>query len=182
MKVLLHVCCGPCTIYPLTVLQQGGCNVTGYFYNPNIHPFQEFKRRLSTLEQFSSSSNLSLIVEKEYGLRDFIRKVAFHEEQRCQICYLLRLDKTASLAKSLGFDAFTTTLLYSKYQRHSVLIEICRSLSLAYAVEFFYRDFRSGWQYGVDRSVDLNMYRQPYCGCIYSEQERYDKSLRKKKS
>lgn len=181
MNVLLHVCCGPCTIYPFTVLQQEGCKVTGYFYNPNIHPYQEFKRRLSTLEQFSAASNFPLIVEKEYGLREFIRKVAFHEEERCQICYLLRLKKTAILAKTLGFEAFTTTLLYSKYQRHSDLTEICRSLSSEYAVEFLYRDFRSGWQYGVDRSIDLSMYRQPYCGCIYSEQERYDKSLRKKK-
>jgi len=180
MNLLLHVCCAPCTIYPFTVLQQEGFKVTGYFHNPNIHPFLEFKRRLSTLEQFSSASNLSLIVDKEYGLRDFVRKVAFHEEERCQICYLLRLEKTVSLAKILGFEAFTTTLLYSKYQSHSLLIEICRSLSTSYGVEFLYRDFRSGWQYGVDRSMDLNMYRQPYCGCIYSEQERYDKSLRKK--
>ena len=182
MKVLLHVCCGPCTIYPLTALQQEGCKVTGFFFNPNIHPFQEFKRRLSTLEQFSAASNLTLIVEKEYGLRDFIRKVAFHEEERCQLCYLLRLEKTASLAKTLGFDAFTTTLLYSKYQRHSVLTEICQNLSLAHGVDFLYRDFRTGWQFGIDRSIDLNMYRQPYFGCLYSEQERYDKSLRKKKS
>ena len=182
MKVLLHACCGPCTIYPLTALQQEGCKVTGFFFNPNIHPFQEFKRRLSTLEQFSAASNLTLIVEKEYGLRDFIRKVAFHEEERCQLCYLLRLEKTASLAKTLGFDAFTTTLLYSKYQRHSVLTEICQNLSLAHGVDFLYRDFRTGWQFGIDRSIDLNMYRQPYCGCLYSEQERYDKSLRKKKS
>lgn len=181
MNVLLHVCCGPCAISPLTVLQQEDHKVTGFFFNPNIHPYREFKRRLATLEEFAATSNLPLIVDREYGLRDFIRKVAFHEEERCQICYLLRLEKTASLAKAHGFEAFTTTLLYSKYQRHAVLAEICRSLSSAYSVEFLYRDFRSGWQYGVDRSVELNMYRQPYCGCIYSEQERYDKRLRKKK-
>lgn len=182
MKVLLHVCCGPCTIYPLDILQNAGQNVTGYFCNPNIHPFQEFQRRLTTLEQFSSAANLSLIVEKEYGLRDFVRKVAFHEEERCQICYRLRLEKTASLAKELGFDAFSTTLLYSKYQRHSLISEICRSLSNSYAIDFLYHDFREGWQIGVDKSIESNMYRQPYCGCIYSEQERYDKSLRKKTS
>lgn len=182
MKVLLHACCGPCTIYPLTVLQKEGRKVTGYFYNPNIHPFQEFQRRLSTIEQFSSSETLPLIVEKEYGLRDFVRKIAFHEEERCQICYRLRLEHAASLAKELGFDAFSTTLLYSKYQRHALIAEICQSLSVLYAIDFLYRDFREGWQEGVDQAIASNMYRQPYCGCIYSEQERYDKSLRKKKS
>lgn len=180
MKVLLHVCCGPCTIYPLAILQQGGRSVTGYFFNPNIHPFQEFKRRLSTIEQFSSAAAFSLIVEKEYGLRDFVRKIAFHEEERCQICYRLRLERTASRAKELGFDAFSSTLLYSKYQCHALITEICRNLSVEYAIDFLYHDFREGWQDGVDRAIELNMYRQPYCGCIYSEQERYDKSLRKK--
>ncbi len=180
MKVLLHSCCGPCTIYPLSVLQQDGLAVTGYFFNPNIHPFQEFKRRLITLEQFSSSASLPLIVEDEYGLRDFVRKVAFHEDERCQICYSLRLEKTASLAKKMGFDAFSTTLLYSKYQRHSFLVDLCRDLSVKFGISFLYRDFRAGWQSGIDRSIELNMYRQPYCGCIYSEQERYDKRFRKK--
>lgn len=181
MKVLLHICCGPCSIYPLTVLRQEGFDVRGYFNNPNIHPFQEFKRRLTTLEQFSSDRNLPLIVEKEYGLREFVRRIAFHEDTRCQICYLLRLDKTASLASELGFDAFSTTLLYSRYQQHTLLAEICQKLADTYAVEFLYRDFREGWQYGIEMSVELNMYRQPYCGCIYSEHERYDRSLRKRK-
>lgn len=181
MKVLLHVCCGPCTIYPLANLREEGTAVTGFFFNPNIHPFREFQRRLSTLEQFSSSVSLSLIVEKEYGLRDFLRRVTFHEEERCQICYRLRLERTASLAKELGFDAFSTTLLYSKYQLHTHISEICQSLSISYAVDFLYRDFREGWLIGVDKAIETSMYRQPYCGCIYSEQERYDKSLRKKK-
>lgn len=182
MKVLLHVCCGPCTIYPLTTLRQGGHEVCGYFFNPNIHPFQEFRRRLSTLEQFAADSALALVVDREYGLRDFVRKVAFHEEERCQICYLLRLEQTAAMARQRGFAAFSTTLLYSRYQRHGLIAEICRSLSVTYAIDFFYHDFREGWQHGVDQAVTMNLYRQPYCGCIYSEQERYDKALRKKKS
>lgn len=182
MKILLHSCCGPCTIYPLSSLRQEGLRITGFFYNPNIHPFLEFKRRMTTLQQFSSAASLPLIMEDEYGLRDFVRNVAFHEDDRCQICYLLRLEKLASTAKKQGFDAFTTTLLYSKYQRHSLLIEICRSLSIKYSVSFLYRDFREGWQSGVDKAIEMDLYRQPYCGCIYSEQERYDKSLRKNKS
>lgn len=178
MKVLLHVCCGPCTIYPFTSLKDEGMEVTGYFYNPNIHPYQEFKRRLSTFEHYSILSRLPVIVEKQYGLREFVRKTAFHEDERCPICYQLRLEKTVALAQSKGFDAFSTTLLYSKYQRHTILLEICNRLAAENKIHFLYRDFREGWQFGVDRSIELNMYRQPYCGCIYSEQERYDKSFR----
>ncbi len=179
MRVLLHVCCGPCTIYPLTVLREEGASVTGHFLNPNIHPFKEFQRRLSTLEDYAAESKLPLIIEKKYGLTDFVRRVAFYEQQRCSICYRMRLEKTASLARENGFDAFTTTLLYSKYQGHSQIIALCEQLSQQYNVLFYYKDFREGWQYGIDISKEREMYRQPYCGCVYSEQERYDKSLRK---
>jgi len=180
MKVFLHVCCGPCTIYPLRVLREKGEEVTGYFYNPNIHPFMEFKRRLATLQDYAKLSGLPLIQDTGYGLTEFVRKIAFHEADRCNICYFLRLEKTAALAKEMGFDAFSTTLLYSKYQRHSRLIAACEKLSTQYKIPFYYHDFRKGWQDGIDISKELEMYRQPYCGCIYSEQERYDKSLRKK--
>ncbi len=179
MKILLHVCCGPCTIYPLTTLRQKGAEVTGHFFNPNIHPFKEFKKRLATLQDYAKDTKLPLVVDIKYGLTDFVRKVVFHEAERCNICYLMRLEKTASLAKEMGFDAFSTTLLYSKFQRHSHLISLCQRLSYNYAVSFYYQDFREGWQSGIDASKELEMYRQPYCGCIYSEQERYDKSLRK---
>lgn len=180
MRVLLHACCGPCTIYPLTVLRDEGAVVTGYFSNPNIHPFQEFKRRLVTLQEYAQEIKLPLIVDERYGLTDFVRKVAFYEHKRCALCYDMRLEQTASLAKKEGYDAFTTTLLYSKYQNHSQLISVGERLSAQYGVLFYYRDFREGWQYGIDISKKNEMYRQPYCGCIYSEQERYDKSLRKK--
>lgn len=180
MKLFLHVCCGPCTIYPLKVLREKGAEVTGHFYNPNIHPFKEFKRRLNTLQEYAKDIKLPLHLDSNYGLTDFVRKVAFHEAERCNICYLMRLEKTVILAKENGFDSFSTTLLYSKYQRHPYLITLCDKLSLKYEIPFFYQDFREGWQFGIDESKELEMYRQPYCGCIYSEQERYDKSLRKK--
>lgn len=180
MKLLLHVCCGPCTIYPLKILRESRIEVTGHFYNPNIHPYKEFQRRLNTLQTFAKQQDLPIIGDTAYGLTEFIRKVAFHEKKRCDICYMMRLEKSAAQAKEGGFDAFTTTLLYSRYQRHQTLISYCQDLALRYGVDFFYQDFREGWQYGIDSSIALEMYRQPYCGCIYSEQERYDKSLRKK--
>jgi len=92
----------------------------------------------------------------------------------------MRLEKTATVAKEMSFDAFSTTLLYSRYQRHTQLISLCEDLSIKYDISFYYEDFRVGWQQGIDISKELEMYRQPYCGCVYSEQERYDKSLRKK--
>jgi epoxyqueuosine reductase len=180
MKILLHICCGPCAIYPLTVLKKEGAEVTGHFFNPNIHPFKEFRTRLTTLQNYANDIKLPLIVDAKYGLTDFIRQVAFHEAERCDICYLMRLEKTVALAKQMGFDAFSTTLLYSKYQRHPYLISLCNSLAQKHDILFYYQDFREGWTFGVDASKELEMYRQAYCGCIYSEQERYDKSLRKK--
>ncbi len=179
MKLFLHVCCGPCTIFPLKFLREMGVEVTGHFFNPNIHPFKEFKRRLSTLQDYALDSKLPLVVDTKYGLTDFLRKVVFHEAERCNICYLLRLEKTVSKAREMGFDSFSPTLLYSKYQNHPFLISLCKKLSAQYDIPFYYQDFREGWQYGIDASKELEMYRQPYCGCIYSEQERYDKSLRK---
>lgn len=179
---MLHSCCGPCTIYPLSVLRTQNHDVTAYFNNPNIHPYKEFKRRLNTLKDYSKNENLPLIAEEQYGLTEFIQKVVFKEQSRCPICYEMRLKKTAEYAAENGFDAFSTTLLYSRYQNHTVITNNCEKLAKDYSLSFIYEDYRIGWQEGIDLSIEKDMYRQPYCGCIYSEQERYDKSLRKKKS
>ncbi|MCP3929843.1 MAG: epoxyqueuosine reductase QueH [Bacteroidetes bacterium] len=179
MEVLLHVCCGPCTIYPLAQLRQNGHTVTGYFFNPNIHPFQEFKKRVTSLVQLSDISNLPITLIKNYGLNDFLQKVVFHENKRCNICYDMRLEKTAEYARHHGFEAFTTTLLYSRYQNHVLIKEKCEKLAQTFGISFIYNDYRKGWQEGIDSSISLGLYRQPYCGCIYSEQERYDKRFKK---
>ncbi|PHR29901.1 MAG: hypothetical protein COA36_03345 [Desulfotalea sp.] len=181
MNILLHTCCGPCTIYPLSVLRAENHLVTAYFNNPNIHPYKEFKRRLTTLKEYAQADKFPLVAEEGYGLTEFLQQVVFKEKSRCPICYEMRLQKTAEYAAKNGFDAFTTTLLYSRYQNHSVIINICNKLAELYSLSFYYQDFRIGWQQGIDLSIEKDMYRQPYCGCIYSEQERYDKSLRKKK-
>ncbi len=180
MKLLLHVCCGPCAIYPLSVIKASGIHVSGYFYNPNIHPFKEFKRRIEALKIVSIHHDFKVFYENSYELIDFMRKMAFHEKERCGICYHLRLSQTVAYAKDHGFDAFSTTLLYSKYQNHEALIEQCSQLAEAFNIPFYYHDFRKGWQEGIDQSKTLGLYRQQYCGCIYSEQESFDKSFRKK--
>lgn len=180
MKTLLHSCCGPCTIYPLSVLRAQGHEVTAYFNNPNIHPYKEFKRRLNTLVDYAKDEHLNLVTNEQYGLKEYLRKVVYKEDGRCNICYEMRLTSTAQFAKERGFDAFTTTLLYSRYQNHDAIVTICKDLALKNDLDFIYEDFRQGWQEGIDISKEKEMYRQPYCGCIYSEQERYDKSLRNK--
>jgi len=180
MKLLLHVCCGPCTIYPLSVIRGEGIDVSGYFFNPNIHPFKEFKKRKEAARHVSEHFNFPIIWENKYGLIEFLRKTVFHEQQRCPICYDLRLSKTASYARENGFDAFSTTLLYSRYQNHQALLETGLRLADTFGLSFFYRDFRQGWQEGIDISRSLDLYRQSYCGCIYSEQESFDKHFKKK--
>ena len=180
MNILLHACCAPCTIYPLSILRTQNHDVTAYFNNPNIHPFKEFKRRLTTLKDYATAEKLPLVTEDKYGLTEFLQKVVFKEQVRCPICYQMRLQKTAQYAAEHGYDGFTTTLLYSRYQNHELLKKSCEILAKQYSLNFIYEDFRSGWQQGIDLSIEKEMYRQPYCGCIYSEQERYDKSLRRK--
>ncbi len=182
MKILLHSCCGPCTIYPLETLKAQNHDVTAYFNNPNIHPFKEFKRRLNTLKDYSKKEKFPLVAIENYGLTEFLQQVVFKEVSRCPICYEMRLAKTAEFAAEHDFDGFSTTLLYSRYQNHELISRSCEKLAKKYSLSFIYEDFRVGWQQGIDQSIEKDMYRQPYCGCIYSEQERYDKSLRKKKT
>jgi len=181
MKILLHCCCGPCAIYPIKQLKQQHLNITCLFYNPNIHPFKEFRRRLHTFSEFARSENIEYTVDDNYGLVEFTQKTVFNEKSRCDICYTMRLTKTAHFAAEGGFDSFSTTLLYSRYQQHAHIKKLAEDLAETYTVSFHYEDYRAGWQEGIDMSMDQKMYRQPYCGCLYSEQERYDKRLRKGK-
>lgn len=121
-------------------------------------------------------------IDTNYGLTKYLQKVVFHENKRCSICYDIRLKAVAKRAGEKGFDAFSSTLLYSKYQNHTLLREKGEKFAVQYGVKFHYEDYRKGWQKGIDGAIERDLYRQPYCGCIYSEQERYDKKLRKRKS
>ncbi len=177
--ILIHICCGPCVLYPLKVLREEGFQVTGFFFNPNIHPYREFRKRIRALDTVAQLKGLEIIWDKNYGLRPFLRRMVFRENNRCEECYYWRLLETVKKAAALGSEAFTTTLLYSRYQRHNLIREIAEDLAYRFKVPFLYRDFREGWEQGQQEAIELDIYRQPYCGCIYSEQERYDKKLRK---
>ncbi|MBN1663325.1 MAG: epoxyqueuosine reductase QueH [Deltaproteobacteria bacterium] len=175
MKLLLHICCAPCTIYPLGVLKKEGHDLCGLYYNPNIHPYLEYKKRLDTLKAFAEEEGLTLIPQKDYSMENFLRNVVFREEDRCSYCYYERLNYASHIAKRGKFDAFTTTLLYSKYQKHEMIMAIGNSVAKKRGIPFYYQDFREGWSDGVRISKEMGMYRQPYCGCIYSEKERFYK-------
>jgi epoxyqueuosine reductase len=172
-KILLHTCCGPCTIYPLRKLREEGWQVHGYFYNPHIQPYQEFEKRLATLESYAQREELKIIVRSDYELETFFRQVAFRENQRCIYCYAIRIEAAARLAKKSRFDAFTTTLLYSKRQKHDLVRDLAEEASRKHGLSFYYEDFRKGWGEGQEKAREQGMYRQQYCGCIFSEQERY---------
>jgi predicted adenine nucleotide alpha hydrolase (AANH) superfamily ATPase len=106
-------------------------------------------------------------------MEEFLRNVAFREKDRCRYCYYDRLRFSAYKAKEEGFEGFTTTLLYSKYQSHEMIKSIGESAAIENQIKFYYRDFREGWLEGIKISKEIGMYRQPYCGCIYSEKERF---------
>jgi hypothetical protein len=176
-RILLHICCGPCSIYPVSALRGENFSVHGFFYNPFIQPYREFERRLQTLQGFAEKEDLPLILRADYDPETFFRQVVFRETKRCLYCYSSRLEAAARLAKRSRFDAFTTTLLYSRHQKHELIVSLSEEVSRKHGIDFLYRDFRSGWLEGQQRAKALGMYRQQYCGCIYSEMERFKKAV-----
>ncbi len=175
MKVLMHLCCGPCAIYPVKVLRKEGAEVMGFFYKNNIHPYTECLKRQEALEKYAAQIDLRVIYQEGYDLEGFIQNIVHREADRCRHCYHDRLRTTALLARRGKFDYFSSTLLYSKFQKHELVRSIGESIAKSVGIPFLYQNFREGWKEGIETSKELQMYRQQYCGCIYSEKERYFK-------
>jgi len=183
-KVFLHVCCGPCFLYPLKVFKDKGIGVTGFFYNPNIHPFREYERRVMALEQVVGIKQIEMVWHKaDYGLHRWLSFINGNtkSKERCPLCYDMRLECSAREAKKRGFKYFSTTLLYSRYQRHDLIRKLGQEKAKKYGIKFYYEDFRTGWKEGIEEAIALGIYRQPYCGCIFSEAERYEKRIKRLK-
>lgn len=180
MKILVHVCCGPCSIYPTMRLTEQEHDFTLLYFNPNIHPYKEFKRRLNTLREYCELKKYKLVVDKSYPLEQCLRGMLDEPTVRCAYCYRTRLMEAARYAKENGFEAFTTTLLVSPYQKHDLIKQIAQEAADKYGIPFFYEDYRVGYEKGVAISLELEMYRQPYCGCVFSERDRYEKRPKKK--
>ncbi len=203
----MHICCANCSLYPIKTLTEKGVSVTGLWFNPNIHPYVEYKNRLDAVRKLEClwkndnkiPPNPPLLKggeggflqkgEREgfswggadfqvhyidcYGIKEFIQKTGNGSENRCSACYEMRLDKTAQTAREIGADGFTTSLLISPYQKFDVIIDIGREMEKRHSVQFYFEDFRPGWKQGVELSKELGLYRQKYCGCIYSEMEKH---------
>jgi predicted adenine nucleotide alpha hydrolase (AANH) superfamily ATPase len=244
LRMLVHICCAPCFTYIHQYLTQEGHDITGYFYNPNIHPYQEYLKRLHCLQRYTSLKPADVIFDKKYDLDKYLvgalqarydppadlvvaqassakkgSNGSFHDKidvreslqirvhskddpetktntihveenshikqdiglnksnpdfnPRCGYCIGLRLERTAARAAAQGYDAFTTTLLQSKYQQHDMVRALGERLAKKHGIKFYYKDFRQYWKDSVKISKELELYRQQYCGCIFSEYERY---------
>ena len=174
----MHTCCAPCSIYCIDSLRSEGIEPTLFWYNPNIHPYIEYKTRRDCLKEYAKNINVKLILKEEYGLDDFCYSVSSDIKNRCiNYCYPKRLGETVRFAAEHGYDAFTTTLLVSPYQKHDELKKICERFAEDFGVDFLYRDFRPGFYDGQSKARELGLYRQKYCGCIFSEEDRYRKQI-----
>lgn len=174
MKLLMHTCCAPCSVYCIDNLREQNIEPTLYWYNPNIHPYKEYQARRDCLKDYANNIGITAIFEEEYGLKEFCKNVIDDLENRCtNYCYKVRLEKTIQYAKQNGYDTFTTTLFVSPYQKHDQLKKICEELAQKYDINFLYIDFRTGFRQGQAKARELGLYMQKYCGCVFSEEMRY---------
>ncbi len=172
-SVLVHCCCAHCAAYTVDYWREQGYEVSALWYNPNIHPYMEHQHRLESMKSLAQEIDLPLIVTEGYDMIDYFRQVVGHESQRCPHCFNLRLSKTAEIARQNGFNAFTTTLLISPQQKHDIIRETGNRIADEQGLEFLYADLRKRYSDSRHLTKPLNLYRQQYCGCVYSEWERH---------
>ena len=176
-QVLLHCCCAPCSLSCIDPLRSEGVEPVAFWYNPNIHPWKEYQARRDCLLDYAPSIGLEVRFREDYGLREFVERVAGDVDRRCAYCYEHRLEGAAQYAAARGFPAFTSTLLASTYQNHEKIAEAGARYAAQYGVEFLYRDFRPYFRAGNQRARELGFYMQKYCGCVFSEADRYQKQI-----
>lgn len=171
--VLVHVCCAHCAAYTINHWREQGYDVSGFWYNPNIHPYTEHEQRLNAMKALSERLEFPLIISDGYEIIDYFRRVAGHEDDRCRYCFQMRLSRTAEIASEQNFSSFTTTLLISPHQKHGLVREIGAGTAEETGIEFLYADLRKRYSDSRHITKPLDLYRQQYCGCVYSEWERY---------
>jgi predicted adenine nucleotide alpha hydrolase (AANH) superfamily ATPase len=202
LRLLLHCCCGPCSLEVADHFRSLGYEVTAWFFNPNIHPPAELARREAAMRQaagaephpaFSESGSACVVspsprAERGKGVRfparrltllDFLLLIARNEGARCRACYRLRLEETARAAGALGYDAFSTTLTISPYQDVGAIQEVGERAARAAGVRFLYADLREHYHGSAQRARELGLYRQNYCGCLFSALERAERRARR---
>lgn len=177
-SLLLHSCCAPCSSYVLEYLAEF-FNITVLFFNPNIYPIEEYRMRIAEQKRLISELNAKnsiKIIEGEYNPETFFSLAKGYEQdkeggERCFRCYAMRLEESARLAVKQGYDFFTTTLSVSPYKNAQKLNEIGKALEESYNVKYLYSDFKkkNGYKRSIELSQQYNLYRQNYCGCVYSK-------------
>ena len=178
-KLLLHACCGPCSSYVIEYLSNY-FDITIYYYNPNIYPENEYLRRLNELIKFIREFNNNItVIEEKYETNEFYNNIRGLEKlgeksKRCYNCYKFRMNKSALYAKNNNYDYFTTTLSISPYKNAEWLNEIGKNLEKIYNIKYLYADFKkkNGYKRSLELSKEYKLYRQEYCGCVYSYQEK----------
>lgn len=173
MRILMHICCSNCSIYPLQKLFLKGMDIRGLWFNPNIHPYTEYIKRLESLQKLQKFWDFDVEYNDDYALDDFLGLLVGKGSRRCESCYQVRLEKTAEIAKKMSMDCFTTSLLASPYQRFDMIKEIGNSIGKRHGLLFYAEDMRQGWHLSRNLSREFGLYSQKYCGCIYSEMERF---------
>ena len=176
-SVLMHTCCAPCSLSCIDPLRAEGIEPVAFWYNPNIHPWKEYEARRDCLLAYAPTIEMQVIVDEDYGLRTFVEHVASDIDHRCTYCYQHLLEETGRYAAEHGYGAFTSTLLASLYQDHDGIKAAAEKYARQYGVEFLYRDFRPNFRAGNQRARELGFYMQKYCGCVFSEQDRYQKQI-----
>jgi len=176
MKLLMHICCSNCSLYPLKSLAAKEIEVKGFWFNPNIHPYPEYTLRLGSLHRLQELWHLGVEYVDHYGIDDFVKKIGDPGEGRCVRCYAMRLEETAKTARKMNLDGFTTSLLVSPYQKFGDILAVGREMARRYSVFFYEEDFRAGYRESIPLSRELGLYRQKYCGCIFSEKRQSEKS------
>lgn len=169
--LLLHHCCAPCSVGPLSLLKENFA-LTGFWFNPNIHPGDEYELRKKSLIRFVKKEGIELTFGPDYAEDEWFKNAAGCAPGRCTFCYYVRFKETARRAKLLGLEAFTTTLLSSPYQKHELIIDIAAKAAGEEGVKFYYEDFRPYFYEGKTKAKALGFYMQKYCGCKFSKEER----------
>lgn len=180
-KIFLHICCAPCLVYFCEYFKKENIQWKGYFFNPNIHPEEEYNKRSVCLKRFVSENNYSVDFCGDLSRcarnseQDFIEKIGDNKEHwtqsqnsRCHICYEWRLKETARNAKKEGYGCFSTTLLISPYQDHDKIRDLGGGIAKEFGLEFYYKDFRPFFREGKKMAKDKGFYFQKYCGCVLS--------------
>jgi len=176
-KLLLHVCCAPCCTYPVEALKDG-FNVELFFYNPNIHPEEEYQARLDEAERYAAKIGLNFY-KAPYESEAWFRATSGLQDEpeggdRCEVCYRMRLGKTAQFAATNGFEYFATTLSVSPHKDAEKINALGAEIADMYMLKFYAADFKKdgGFKRSVDMSKEAGLYRQDYCGCVYSKKEK----------